>query len=82
MFYVKKEKKLVTEQTNNTQTRIFKIGATRVVEDPSTMSGMSNEQVRDLLKTSYPEIANATIRERDENGLRVVEFLPQPGRKG
>lgn len=45
---------------------------------------ISNEQVRDLLKTSYPEIANATIRERTEgeNGLRVVEFLPQPGRKG
>lgn len=60
---------------------MFKIGATRVVEDPS-MSALSNEQVRDLLKTSYPEIANATIRERDENGLRVVEFLPQPGRKG
>ena len=67
---------------NPTQlTRVFKIGATRVVEDPS-MSGLSNEQVRDLLKTSYPEIANATLRERDENGLRVVEFLPQPGRKG
>lgn len=43
---------------------------------------ISNEQVRDLLKTSYPEIANATLREREENGLRVVEFLPQPGRKG
>jgi hypothetical protein len=61
--------------------RVFKIGATRIVEDPS-MSDISNEDVRTLLKTSYPEIANATIRERDENGLRVVEFLPQPGRKG
>jgi hypothetical protein len=61
--------------------RVFKIGATRIVEDAS-MHGVSNEDVRALLKTSYPEIANATIRERDENGLRVVEFLPQPGRKG
>jgi hypothetical protein len=62
-------------------TRLFKIGATRIVEDAS-MSSLDNNAIRDLLKTSYPEIANATIRERDENGLRVVEFLPQPGRKG
>jgi hypothetical protein len=61
--------------------RVFKIGATRIVEDAS-MSALDNNAIRDLLKTSYPEIANATIRERDENGLRVVEFLPQPGRKG
>ena len=71
----------MTDQNPTQPTRVFKIGATRVVEDPS-MSGLNNEQVRDLLKTSYPEIANATLRERDENGLRVVEFLPQPGRKG
>ena len=71
----------MTDQNPTPVTRVFKIGATRVVEDPS-MSGLNNEQVRDLLKTTYPEIANATLRERDENGLRVVEFLPQPGRKG
>lgn len=46
------------------------------------MSALTNEQVRDLLKTSYPEVANATFREREEGDLRVVEFLPQPGRKG
>ncbi|MBN8640099.1 MAG: hypothetical protein J0M07_32605 [Anaerolineae bacterium] len=71
----------MTDQNPTQLTRVFKIGTNRVVEAPS-MSGLSNEQVRDLLKTSYPEIANATLRERDENGLRVVEFLPQPGRKG
>ncbi len=71
----------MTDQNQNPSSRVFKIGATRIVEDPS-MSGISNEGVRDLLKTNYPEIANATIREREENGLRVVEFLPQPGRKG
>lgn len=71
----------MTDQNQNPSSRVFKIGATRIVEDPS-MSALTNEQVRDLLKTSYPEIANATIREREENGLRVVEFLPQPGRKG
>ncbi len=61
--------------------RIFKIGATRVVEDASTES-LSNEQVRDLLKGTYPEVANATIRERVEGGTKVVEYLAQPGRKG
>jgi PRTRC genetic system protein C len=61
--------------------RVFKIGATRIV-DTESMSGLTNEQVRELLKISYPEVANATLREREENGLRVVEFMPQPGRKG
>jgi hypothetical protein len=61
--------------------RVFKIGATRIVEDES-MTSLDNEAVRNLLKATYPEVANATLRERDENGLRVVEFLPQPGRKG
>ncbi|GIK27946.1 MAG: hypothetical protein IT298_01805 [Chloroflexi bacterium] len=71
----------MTDQNQNPSSRVFKIGATRIVEDPS-MSSLDNNAVRDVLKTSYPEIANATIREREENGLRVVEFLPQPGRKG
>lgn len=71
----------MTDQNLTQPARVFKIGTTRIVEDAS-MSLLDNNAIRDLLKTSYPEIANATIRERDENGLRVVEFLPQPGRKG
>jgi PRTRC genetic system protein C len=44
---------------------------------------INNEAVRSLLKANYPEIANATIREvTTEEGQTVVEFLPQPGRKG
>ncbi len=70
----------MTEQTNPTP-RVFKIGATTVVED-ATMTGLSNEQVRDLLKRTYPEVAHATIREREHEGQRIVDFLPQPGRKG
>jgi hypothetical protein len=73
----------VTTTTNTP--RVFKIGAQRIVEDNST-STLTNEQVRDLLKASYPEVANATIRERTEttdSGLiRVVDFLQQPARKG
>lgn len=67
---------------NTTQPRIFKTGAVRIVEDDS-MRGLDNEAVRNLLKVTYPEIANATIREvSTEDGQKVVEFLPQPGRKG
>ncbi|MCC6976523.1 MAG: hypothetical protein IT322_21140 [Anaerolineae bacterium] len=67
------------------QPRVFKIGATRIVEDAS-MSGLSNEQIRALLQPAYPEVAHATIRERvetTENGeIRVVDYLPVAGRKG
>lgn len=61
--------------------RVFKIGATKILETAAT-EGRTAEQVRELLKSAYPEIANSTVRERDDNGYRVVEFLPQPGRKG
>ena len=61
--------------------RIFKTGTVRIVEDES-MQGLSNEDVRNLLKATYPEVANATLRETTADGQRVVEFLPQPGRKG
>ena len=71
----------MNDQNQNPLPRVFKIGATRIVETDS-MFDLTNEQVRELLKISYPEVANATLREREENGLRVVEFLPQPGRKG
>lgn len=70
----------MTEQTPSIS-RVFKTGATRIVED-ETMAGLTNEQVRDILKRAYPEVAHATIREREQDGLRIVEFLPQPGRKG
>ncbi len=44
---------------------------------------INNEEVRGILKATYPEIANATIREvTTAEGQTVVEFLPQPGRKG
>jgi PRTRC genetic system protein C len=64
------------------QPRIFKIGSTRIVEDASTI-GFSVDQVRNLLKTQYPEVANATTRETTTaDGGQQIEFLPQPGRKG
>ncbi|NLF79498.1 MAG: hypothetical protein GX573_27715, partial [Chloroflexi bacterium] len=63
----------MTNETNTTP-RVFKTGATRIVED-ETMTGLSNEEVRQILARSYPEVAHATIREREQDGLRIVEFL-------
>ncbi len=62
-------------------TRVFKIGSTRIVENDTTR-GKAADAVQSLLKAAYPEVANATIRERTEGEYQVVEFLPQPGRKG
>jgi hypothetical protein len=61
--------------------RVFKIGTQRVVEDAST-AALDNEAVRNLLKALYPEVAHATIREYIDGDTHVVEYLPQPGRKG
>lgn len=71
----------MTEHHTSQPARVFVIGATRIAEDPA-LSALTTEQVRALLRFSYPEIASATVREREHDGLRVVEFLPQPGRKG
>jgi hypothetical protein len=68
-------------EQNDSLPRIFKTGTVRIVEDES-MRGLSSEEVRNILKATYPEVANATIRETTTDGQRIVEFLPQPGRKG
>ena len=69
----------MAEQT--TPTRIFKIGSNRIVENAST-AGRSLEEVRAILKTAYPEVANATVRERVEGDTIWIEWLPAAGRKG
>jgi len=61
--------------------RVFKIGTNRIVEDAATTK-LSNEQMRNLLKAQYPEIANATIRETVCGDARIIEYLPVPGKKG
>lgn len=70
----------MTTETNPTP-RIFKTGATRIIEDETT-ADLSNEEVRQILARTYPEVAHATIREHEQDGYRVVSYLPQPGRKG
>ena len=65
----------------STEQKVFKIGTVTVVADGS-LANLTNDAARDLLKTQYPEVAHATIRERHEDGMHIVEFLPKPGRKG
>lgn len=76
----------VTSSTETVQTeaprRIFKTGSSLIAESPE-MRSLSNEDIRALLKHSYPEVANAIIRETPQtDGSLLVEFLAQPGRKG
>jgi len=71
----------MSDQPTATNKRTFKVGGTRIAEDAST-AALTNEQVQALLKTRYPEIANATIRETENADGRLVEYLPQAGRKG
>ena len=70
----------MTNETNSTP-RVFVIGATRIVED-SSMVGLSNEEIRQILTRTYPEVAHAAIREQEQDGIRVVSITAQPGRKG
>ena len=71
----------MTDQ-NTTPNRIFKIGATTIIADETTAQ-LDKEQVRTLLKSSYPEVAHATIRERVlDDGTECWDFIAKAGRKG
>ena len=65
------------------QPRIFVIGGTRIVEDES-LAGLDIEAARAILKNTYPEVAHATLRERDDphSSSRIIEFHSKPGTKG
>ncbi len=43
---------------------------------------INNEAIRERLKAMYPEVAEATIREKIEGDTTFVEFWAKPGRKG
>ena len=47
-------------QQGNQQHRLFKTGSTIIAEDETT-ANLSPEEVRDILKYQYAEVANATI---------------------
>ncbi len=73
----------MTEQTTQpTPTRrIFQIGANRIVEDETTR-GLSPKEVQTLLAPSFPEIAHAEIRTRQQGDDEIVEYATVVGRKG
>jgi hypothetical protein len=63
-----------------------KIGPT-TVQLTGDQQNLDAEGVRTLLRGGYPEIVHATARTREEkdaagNPMSVIDFLPQPGRKG
>ena len=67
---------------NTPTNRIFKIGTTTIQADDS-LANLDNEQVRAILKRTYPEVAHATIRETTlEDGSVVVHYQAIAGRKG
>ena len=71
-----------TQEETEVPRRVFKTGSTIISEAPE-MRELSTESIRNLLKHTYPEVANATIRETPQpDGTLLVEFLPVPGRKG
>ncbi|MEO1666743.1 MAG: PRTRC system protein C [Chloroflexota bacterium] len=70
-----------TTDEATTLPRIFKIGTQRIVEDDS-MTGMTNEQVQEMLAFSHPEVANAKIATTEKDGKLYIEFIPKAGRKG
>lgn len=72
----------MTDQTNNSQARVFKIGTSTIVEDES-MSGLDLDAVKQILQRTYPEVAHATVREITlEDGTVAVHYIPQAGKKG
>jgi len=72
-----------TTQNNSdvTVTRVFKIGSVRIVEDDS-MRGKDVKTIQKLLAPLYPQVENATVRERTEGDTQVIDFIQQAGRKG
>ena len=61
--------------------REFRIGRNRIIEDPS-MIGVPIPEIQKRLARTYPEIANATYREVQEDGKSIYEFIARAGIKG
>lgn len=73
----------MTDNTATPQTRVFVIGGVRIVEDAS-MAGKSTTEIQKMLTPLYPQIENATVRERTDEatGLNYIDFIIRAGRKG
>ncbi|MBZ0315290.1 MAG: hypothetical protein K8L91_02645 [Anaerolineae bacterium] len=73
----------MTDHTATAQTRVFVIGGVRIVEDAS-MADKSTTEIQKLLTPLYPQIENATVRERadETTGMIIIEWIQRAGRKG
>lgn len=65
------------------QNRVFVIGGVRLTEDAS-MVGKSTAEIQKMLTPLYPQVENATVRERTDeaSSMTIIEWIPKPGRKG
>ncbi|KAB2902725.1 MAG: hypothetical protein F9K27_15950 [Anaerolineae bacterium] len=65
------------------QNRVFVIGGVRLTEDAS-MVGKSTAEIQKMLTSLYPQVENATVRERTDeaSSMTIIEWIPKPGRKG
>lgn len=59
--------------------RIFKFRG-QLLPDPG--EGFTPEMVKELYAGQYPDLANAQVVEREEEGVKVIEFVPRVGTKG
>jgi hypothetical protein len=75
------EIEVIADEADRQPQTVIKIGGTRIVADESQRD-MSIDQLKATLRGMYPEVANSTHREKIENGVRAIEFLAVPGRKG
>ncbi|GIK64430.1 MAG: hypothetical protein BroJett018_22240 [Chloroflexota bacterium] len=73
----------MTDHAATPQTRVFVIGGVRIVEDAS-MAGKSTPEIQKMLTPLYPQIENATVRERTDEatGMTIIEWIQRAGRKG
>lgn len=73
----------MTDHAATPQTRVFVIGGVRIVEDAS-MAGKSTTEIQKILTPLYPQIENATVRERTDEatGMTIIEWIQRAGRKG
>jgi hypothetical protein len=61
--------------------RQIQIGGTQFVEDESTL-GLSVEELRQALRPAFPELAYATVRQHEEDGVTYLSFEARAGSKG
>lgn len=73
----------MSDNTATPQNRVFVIGGVRLTEDAS-MVGKSTAEIQKMLTPLYPQVENATVRERTDeaSSMTIIEWIPKPGRKG